>query len=577
MTIALGATGVEEAEQRPACDVVLVGLGGTGAPVAEVLTGHGAEVVAIEAGRRFKATEWVADELHTGTHNWMSEAKAAHEVPTWRNTVSETAGLPQGTVLMMNGVGGSTVHYEALSIRFNPWHFEERSATIGRYGQGAIPTGSTVADWPFGYDELETYYSQGERLLGVGGLGAGETAPGGLVGDPFEGHRSSSYPMPPMRSHGWAEVAGAAAKRMGWHPFPPPAAINTVPFDGRPACTYCGFCSGHGCYLGAKNSADVTFVPRAEKTGRLKVETSARVVRIEIDEEGLARGVTYVQNGRAFFQPARVVLLGAFVFENVRLLLTSTSPAFPAGLANKAGQVGKHFIAHISPRVWGWFPGWDLNLFNGQWEQGASCNDLNADNFDHTSVGFMGGGMISAYPELKPIGVAAAGVPPTVRAWGLPWKSWLRDNARSVAQVTGQFDALSYEDNFLDLDPDRVDPAGIPVVRITHRVHANESRGYGFLREQLSAWLREAGAAETWSSPVTRVEARHSYGGTRMGTDPATSVVDPWGFCHEVPNLGILGASTFPTAGGMNPTLTAQATALRTADHLIAGWENRGA
>jgi gluconate 2-dehydrogenase alpha chain len=558
------------AEHRPGCDVVLVGLGATGGAAAEMLTGQGAEVVAIEAGPRLDAVRWVPDELHASVHNWLAEPKAAHEEPTWRGSTDEAAAPSPRSLVMMNGVGGASVHYEALSARLCPWNFEVRTAVERRYGPGAIPAGSTVADWPFGYDELEPFYGRAEHLLGVAGLAAGQSGPDGLTGDPFEGRRAGPYPMPPMRPHGWGRAASAAARRLGWHPFPAPAAINSVPHDGRPACTYCGFCTGHGCYIGAKNSADVTFVRRAERTGRLRIETMARALRIETDGRGLASGVTYLQAGRAFFQPARVVLVGTFVFENVRLLLTSASRAFPAGLANNSGQVGKHFIAHLTPQVWGWFPGWDLNLLNGQWEQGASCNDLNADNFDHAGLGFISGGMISAYPEAKPISLASGGVPPWIRQWGTEWKAWLREHGRSVTPVSAQLDALPYEDNALDLDPARADPAGVPVIRITHRLHDNEKRAYAFLQEQMGRWLREAGAARTWAPPAIRVEGRHAYGGTRMGEDPQTSVVDPWGFCHEVPNLGMLGASTFPTAGGVNPTLTAQAVALRTAGHLAA-------
>jgi gluconate 2-dehydrogenase alpha chain len=109
----------------------------------------------------------------------------------------------------------------------------------------------------------------------------------------------------------------------------------------------------------------------------------------------------------------------------------------------------------------------------------------------------------------------------------------------------------------------------VPVVRITHVLHENERLGAEFLRRKLEAWLRRAGAETTWSPEVLPVEGRHCYGGTRMGDDPRTSVVDRYGFAHEVPNLGVLGASTFPTAGGANPTLTAQALAWRTAERLI--------
>ena len=117
------------------------------------------------------------------------------------------------------------------------------------------------------------------------------------------------------------------------------------------------------------------------------------------------------------------------------------------------------------------------------------------------------------------------------------------------------------------------DPHGIPVVRVTHRLRENELRGAALpAPSKLEQWLRERGAERGLAAPATFVEARHCYGGTRMGDDPATSVVDRFGFAHEVPNLGVLGASVFPTAGGHNPTLTLQALAWRTAQHLVEHW-----
>jgi gluconate 2-dehydrogenase alpha chain len=130
---------------------------------------------------------------------------------------------------------------------------------------------------------------------------------------------------------------------------------------------------------------------------------------------------------------------------------------------------------------------------------------------------------------------------------------------------------LPYEWNVLDLDPTTTDPFGLPVIRVTHRIGRNEELGARYLTERLTEWLNEAGVAETWSNPPY-VEARHCYGGTRMGTDPEASVVDAHGFSHEVPNLGMLGASTFPTAGGYNPTLTVQALSWRTAARLVEQW-----
>ena len=125
-----------------------------------------------------------------------------------------------------------------------------------------------------------------------------------------------------------------AAQRLGWHPFPAPAAINTVEYDGRPACTYCGFCQYNVCHCDAKGATHLNVIPRAEATGLLRIETDARVTRINVDSDGLASGITFIRGGQEWLQPAKVVAVGCFVFENVRLLLLSRSRAFPNGLAN---------------------------------------------------------------------------------------------------------------------------------------------------------------------------------------------------------------------------------------------------
>jgi len=558
-------------------DVVIVGLGGTGGIAAQVLTEAGAEVVALEAGPRLASADMRFDEISNEIRNWMAAPKARHEAPTWRTSESEVAGPSPWPVLMANAVGGSTIHYECVSLRFDPWSFRALSNTVERYGRGVIPAGATIVDWPLTFDDLEPYYDKVEYAIGVSGkagrLRDGAHQPGG---DYFEGPRSREYPMRPLRRTGWGELMATAADELGWHPFHAPAAINSEPHDGRAACTYCGFCQSNGCHVDAKGSTAATSIPRAERTGLLRIETGARAVAIEVDGEGRATGVRYVQDGVERLQPARAVMIGTFTYENTRLLLLSNSAAFPNGLANNSGQVGKNYIAHANSYAYGLFPGLRLNLFSGTMAQGVCVNDFNADNFDHTESGFVGGGMLAAWGELKPITVAAGNaVPPTVPRWGSAWKRWLRDNAQSVGVMGTQTDSLPYETNYLDLDPSARDRHGLPVIRVTHQIHENERVANAFLADRLHEWLRHAGATETWGV-TSRIEGRHSYGGTRMGTDAATSVVDAFGFAHEVPNLAMLGSSVFPASGGYNPTLTVQALTWRTAEHLVQHWRSIG-
>ncbi len=440
----------------------MVGLGGAGGIAAHVLTQAGLDVVALEAGSRVDAGMATLDQIRNDFRSPLTSTKFLHELPTWRSDPSATAGPSPWPMLMVNAVGGSTVHYDCASLRFLPWHFVSRARTIERYGEGAIPPGSTLADWPLSYEELEPYYDAVEYAIGVSGAAGNLQGTLDPKGNVFEGPRQRGYPMPPVRASGWMDLLSEAAQGLGWHPFAVPSAVNSTPYNGNPECTFCGHCQCGSCYRKAKGSLDVTLIPRAEATGHLRIETDARVTRIEVNAEGLASGVSYVQGGREHLQPARVVLLGGFVFENTRLLLLSSSKAHPAGLSNNHGQVGKHFMAHVVPFAYGVFPGRRLNRFNGSGAQIMCLDDWNGDNFDHAGLGFVGGSLLASKQELKPVTAATELPAPGVPRWGSAWKAWLNEHAQSLGSAFGQIENLSYEGNVLDLDPVARDPHGLP-------------------------------------------------------------------------------------------------------------------
>ena len=564
-------------EMMQPADVVVVGLGAAGGTAVWPLANAGMKVVALEAGPRLKVSDYPFDEIVSALRNEYGRYKANWEVPTTRPNSRVAATRPLGaTGPMINAVGGTSIHWMTQSWRFLPWNFKTVSESIKRYGPNSIPKDSTSIDWPFDYAELEPYYDKHEFFAGVSGQAGnvqGQINPRGNV---FEGPRRRGYPLPALRPSGWTEMTAAAARSMGWKPYPGPAGIRSKAYRGKAGCTYCGFCGSTGCYTDAKVQTNVDYIPAAERTKNLKVVPLADALRVEVDNNGRATGVLYLKGGREYFQPARVVLIAGYTYGNVKLLLLSTSKAFPNGLSNNHGQVGKHYIAHGlgSAGATGWFPGQRLNRYSGTLGQYTAVDDIDADNFDHTGLGFIGGGMASATMEAKPIGTASA-LPPSAPRWGSGWKAWLAQNADSVAGVGAQLEVLSYEDNYLDLDPNVRDPLGRPVIRITNDYHENERRLSDWVQKKMVEWLRAAGAAEVWTAaPGARSLSTHAYGGTRMGDDPNVNVVNRWGMSHEVPNLGILGGSTFPSSAGRNPTQTIQATAWRTADHVV---QNRGA
>ncbi len=305
----------------------------------------------------------------------------------------------------------------------------------------------------------------------------------------------------------------------------------------------------------------------------MKVVTRAHVTTLEVDNEGRVSGVNYLRNGTEYFQPAKVVLLGSYVYENVRLLLLSKSKPYPNGLANNHGQVGKHYFSHNQgASVTALFP-WNLNNWYGLPAQGVAVDNWADDNFDHADVDFIGGGNLWVYSDRRPIAAASMNTFGKAPRWGSAWKAFIKQNADRWNTAYLQKTTLPYEDNYLDLDPTVKDALGFPVCRITADYKDNEHKIANFIQEKMEQWYKAAGAVAVARNPIgTMGPATHAYGGTRMGDNLETNVVDPWGFSHEAPNLGVLGASVMGTSGARNPTLTVQALAWRTAEHLARNW-----
>ena len=557
-------------------DVVVVGLGAVGGVAVLPLARAGLEVIGLEAGDWLTGRDFAPDELRNNFRGWpQSVQKANTEIPTHRPNASAPYSPRLPIHPMMNAVGGTTVHYWAQSWRLNPWDFKVVSETTQRYGAARIPKGSTLEDWPFGLEGIEPYYDKVEYEVGVSGKAGnigGKIDPRGNI---FEGPRKREYPMPPLRGTGFTERMAAAAKGLGWHAFPGPAAINSQVYDSRPACAYHGYCNRGGCHLNAKNSTAASTIPKAQETGRLKVVIQALVTTIAVDDRsGRVTGVNYLKGGQEYFQPAEVVLLAGYTYENVRMLLLSKSKPYPNGLANNRGQVGRHYFSHnTASTLTALFP-FDLNNWYGLPAQGIAVDNWADDNFDHSGLDFIGGGNLWVYSDRRPIGAASMSTFGKAPAWGSVWKSFVKQNADRWNIAYLQKTTLPFEDNYLDLDPTVKDALGFPVCRITAEFKENDRKIGAFIQDKMAQWFMEAGAVTVERGPVgTMGPSTHAYGGTRMGNNPETNVVDSWGFSHEAPNLGVLGSSVMGTSGAHNPTLTAQALAWRTAEHLTKAWK----
>ena len=553
-------------------DVVIVGGGAVGGFLARQLVLGGLRVVMLEAGPTRTGREHRMDELSaTAFRNQGGAAKFNREVPTWRRHAGERATRAIRSQGLETALGGNSVAWGAVAMRFHEDDFSIRSATIARYGSQRVPPGTSLADWPLSYPDLAPWYDEAEALLGVSGQAW--TGPGpGSAGNPFEAPRSAGYAMPPLRTSGLGHLFAEAARAAGHHPFPLPAAILTEPYRGRAACTYCSFCSRFGCHVDAKASAQNTVLPEALATGRLQLVTGARVLRILTDEAGRATGVAFLQpDGTERVQRGGTIVLATYTFENVRLLMRSGNGRHRCGLGNQTGQLGLHYMTRQQPSVFGVFAGRDLNRFTGPTAQAMAIADLSADNFDHGDLDFIRGGRIAAFNQYLP--AEASGIlPPDVPRWGAPWRDFFVDAYRRTAMLFIDPEILPYATNRLDLDPDTLDDLGQPVTRITFDIYDNERRLMSFLQERADLLLQSMGATRIWRRPhLTGPISTHDVGGTRMGHDPQASVVDGFGRVHDTPGLVVLGGSTFVSLPAVNPFLTILALALRAGDKILEG------
>jgi gluconate 2-dehydrogenase alpha chain len=552
-------------------DVVIVGGGAAGSFLAHRLALAGRSVVILEAGPPRSGREWAMDELSaTAFRNRGGDAKFNSEVPTWRRNPGERARRAVMSQGLETALGGNSVPWGAVAMRFYEADFRIRSATVARYGEARIPASATIADWPLSYRDLEPCYDEAERLLGVSGHAGNPADKARSRGNPFEAPRAAPYPMPALRTSGLGELFAEAARAEGYHPFPLPAAIATTPWKGRHACTYCSFCSRLGCHIDAKASAQNTVLPEALATGRLAIVTGARVLEILTDDGGRAFGVGYrTASGEMRRQTGGAVVLATYAFENTRLLLLSRTRRRARGLGNETGQVGRHYITRQQPSVYGVFGGRLLNRFIGPTAQAMAVADLSGDHFDHGDLDFIRGGRIAAFNQYLPM--EASGVlPPDVPRWGEGWRDFILEAYPRTAMLFIDPEILPYETNGLDLDAEVTDDLGRPVIRITFDIYENERKLIAFLQERALRIATRMGATQTWArAPLTGPISTHDVGGTRMGYDLQESVVDSFGRVHDTPGLVVVGGSTFASLPAVNPALTILALALRASDGLI--------
>jgi choline dehydrogenase-like flavoprotein len=503
-------------------DAVVIGTGAGGSPVLARLARAGLKVVALEAGSFLDPSEYASDEVAQSYLYWLDERISAGDTPVAFG--KNNSGI---------GVGGSTLHWGAYTPRPNPAHFRLKT----EFG--------VAVDWPLTYDDLLPFYEQVERFLGVSGP------------ERYPWDAPRRYPLPSLPLNAPAQLMQRGCARIGMRTAPAPIAAVSESYSGpendypeRAACVNRGFCH-QGCRNGAKASMDVTYLPAAVRAGA-EIRSEAFVVDLERDASGRITGVVYQQEGKQRRQKTNAVFLCAGTVESARLLLR-------LGLANSSGQVGRNFMAHPSTQIWGTFDE-DTRPYKG-FPASLITEDLMVARSGDPTADFASGYLIQSY-GIMPV-TWADSVARGRGLWGAELKRYLRDYS-NVAGMGISGDCLPHDRNYLELS-DELDSRGLPKPRIHFTAGDNENRLMAHADKQLRAIWDAAGATDTW----TFNRMAHQIGTCRMGEDPETSVVDPWGRSHDIPNLWISDNSVFPTAQPSNPALTIMALSLRCAEGFL--------
>ncbi|HEY8100841.1 MAG TPA: GMC family oxidoreductase [Burkholderiaceae bacterium] len=571
----------------PEVDAVLLGVGLVGTMLGRELTRAGLKVVGLERGEpRFTVPDFQGPQVHDELRYSIRKALMqdnTKETLTFRNSAAETA-LPirrWGSFLPGTGLGGAAVHWNGQTYRFQDTDFKMQSHTIERYGKNFLSSDITIQDWGVSAEDLEPHYDRFEYLLGVSGKAGNLKGQKIAGGNPFEDVRMRDYPTPPMKEPYGSALFRKAAANLGYHPYPQPSSNLSQPYTNPEGltmntCMFCGFCERYGCEHFAKSSPQTILLPVLLKDKNFTLRTNAQVLRINLDSTRKhATGVTYVEaSGREVEQPAKLIIVGMFALNNVRMLLLS-GIGTPYDPQTNRGVVGRNYAYQTTSAVQVFYDEkTNINPFMRSGANGTVISDFVSDNFDHGPLGFVGGAYIG---EIMSHGrpIEFHPTPKGTPAWGADWKKAVVRHYNHTAALTIHGSSVAIRQNYLDLDPTYKDAWGNPLLRMTFDFPKNDLAMSAFITQKAMDIGKAMGGVQTEGGPrkgpynVTQYQTTHNTGGTVMGNDPSTSVVNRYLQSWDVPNVFVIGASNFPQNASYNPTDTVGALAYWAADAII--------
>jgi len=551
-------------------DICVIGSGAGGGPVALILAEAGYWVVVLEKGPWLEEDDFYKDEMaccrrSTYTPNLLDERhvlEQQNDQGAWETESTFDSGWDWWNG---NCVGGATNFMSGFFHRMKPADFRLGS-TFG------LVAGANLADWPIDYETLEPWYDLVEHRVGVSGK---------VIDHPHQEPRSSpDFPYPPTAEHSVSGWIDRACKDLGYHPLPVPRAILSRPAMGRNACIYTNYCGSYGCSTGAKGSSRAALLDRAVGTGRCEIRPGCMVSRFLSDSKGRIEAVEYiVGDGTRKRLDARIYVVACQAIETTRLLLMSTGPKHPDGLANRNGQVGKNLIFSAGGAGTGVLLYANLapNLAQSLKARGLFVNRALQDWYlfsdPKTGKPRKGGTVEFMFRHANAISRAIAQKRDADGSliWGKPLKDRIRAYFDSGRYLRFEIfsDWTPVDDCYVSLDSREKDKWGLPVARIRLGYHPQDLEVGRFLAQKGIEVLRRMGAEHlSWgvsSSPPQNLVA----GGCRFGTDPNTSVLNPDCRAHELDNLYVTDGSFMPTGGSVPFTWTIYANAFRVADRIL--------
>ncbi len=561
------------AKVMKAVDAVMVGMGWSGSIMARELTKAGLSVVGLERGApKVPAEDFalprIRDELKYRVRQELMQ-DTGMETHTLRNAPDEVA-LPMrkwDIPPVGDGLGGAGAHWNGVTWRFLPSEFVLRSHLTARYGRNAIPEDMTIQDWGITYEDLEPHYERFEKLCGTSGKAGNLRGQVVAGGNPFEGPRANDYPNKPLIMSQAGLIFTKAAQELGYHPFPTPASNSSAPYVNSEGltigqCQYCGHCEYFGCEANSKASPLICVLPVLMADPRFELRTHAYVSRLLYDKAAKkVRGVVYIDrhSGEEIEQPADIVVLSAYAFNNTQLLLHS-GIGEPYDPATGKGVVGKNYCHQTTSTV-AMFVDDEINPWIGTGTNPAVIDDFQGDNFDHSGLNFFGGGFIA--PTVsggRPIQVR--NLPAGTPRWGSAWKEATARWYNHYFPLACHGISYAHRANYLDLDPTYRDVIGRPLIRMTYNYTDNDYKMSAYLTEKAAGIARAANARFVEPHPrrgnfgAGNGGAAHHTGGAIMGADPTTSAVNRYLQNWDASNLFVMGGAVFPQNAGHNPTCT---------------------